>query len=58
MGILVTGATGYIGGRVIERLLEEGHQVRVLTRDYDRALARPWGDRVEIHVGDLLSPEL
>jgi uncharacterized protein YbjT (DUF2867 family) len=57
MKILVTGATGYIGGRVIERLLEEGHQVRVLTRDYDRALARPWGDRVEIHVGDLLSPE-
>ena len=57
MTILVTGATGYIGGRVIERLLEDGHQVRVLTRDRDRALARPWGARVELYVGDLLSPE-
>ena len=32
MRVLVTGATGYIGGRLIPRLLDEGHQVRVLVR--------------------------
>ena len=31
--ILVTGATGYIGGRLVPRLLEEGVSVRCLTRD-------------------------
>ncbi|MCE2488055.1 MAG: NAD-dependent epimerase/dehydratase family protein, partial [Desulfurellaceae bacterium] len=29
--ILVTGATGYIGGRLVPRLLQEGYRVRVLT---------------------------
>ncbi|MGB1841184.1 MAG: SDR family oxidoreductase [Longimicrobiales bacterium] len=57
MKILVTGATGYIGGRIIPRLLEEGHAVRILTRDRERALARPWGQAVEICVGDVLQPE-
>ena len=33
MHILVTGATGYVGGRLIPRLLERGHQVRVFVRD-------------------------
>ena len=33
MRILVTGATGYVGGRLIPRLLERGHQVRVFVRD-------------------------
>lgn len=55
--ILVTGATGYIGGRIIPRLLAEGHTVRILTRDRDRALARPWGAEVDIFVGDVLRPE-
>lgn len=57
MRVLVTGATGYIGGRVIPRLLAEGHSVRILTRDRERALARPWGAQVEVAVGDLLQPE-
>lgn len=57
MRVLVTGATGYIGGRVVERLLEEGHDLRVLVRDQGRAGARPWGPRVEIHEGDLSRPE-
>lgn len=57
MKVLVTGATGYIGGRIIPRLLVDGHSVRILTRDRARALARPWGDKVEIFVGDVLQPE-
>jgi uncharacterized protein YbjT (DUF2867 family) len=54
MRILVTGATGYIGGRLIPRLLERGHQVRVLVRDRERIRGRAWADRVEIFSGDLL----
>ncbi|NTW12942.1 MAG: NmrA family NAD(P)-binding protein, partial [Anaerolineales bacterium] len=31
--ILVTGATGYIGGRLVPRLLEQGYRIRCLVRD-------------------------
>ena len=55
--ILVTGATGYIGGRLVPRLLAEGHRVRVLVRSRARALARPWADKVEIAIGDALDYE-
>src|SRR3954470_10126125 len=33
---LVTGATGYVGGRLIERLVREGRSVRALARDPSR----------------------
>ncbi len=49
---LVLGATGYIGGRLVPRLLNAGYAVRVLARDPARAAAFPWGDRVEIVGGD------
>jgi uncharacterized protein YbjT (DUF2867 family) len=54
--ILVTGGTGYIGGRLIPRLLDRGDEVRVLVRDAERIRGRPWGDRVEVFGGDLLAP--
>jgi uncharacterized protein YbjT (DUF2867 family) len=54
--ILVTGATGYIGGRLVPRLLDRGHRVRVLVRDRSRVMGRPWADRVEICVGDIEDP--
>ena len=57
MRILVTGATGYIGGRLVPRLLERGHTVRVLVRDERRMKSRSWAQDVEIHVGDLLDRE-
>ncbi len=55
--ILVTGSTGYIGGRLVPRLLELGHRVRCLVRDPVRLQGRPWCDAVEIVAGDVLQPE-
>ena len=49
--ILVTGATGYIGGRLVPRLVEAGHAVRVVARDSARLRGRFPG--VEIVEGDL-----
>ena len=57
MKVLVTGATGYIGGRLISDLLQKGIKVRVLVRDASRIEGRPWQDKVEVCVGDLLKPE-
>jgi uncharacterized protein YbjT (DUF2867 family) len=56
MRILVTGATGYIGGRLVDRLVGRGHTVRVLVRDARRLRGRSWADRVEIREGDLFDP--
>ncbi|MDX9991330.1 MAG: SDR family oxidoreductase [Anaerolineales bacterium] len=52
--ILVTGPTGYIGGRLIPRLLEAGYAVRVLARDPDRLGGRAWLDKVEVVQADAL----
>jgi uncharacterized protein YbjT (DUF2867 family) len=52
--ILVTGATGYVGGRLVPRLLAAGHRVRCLVRDAARLQGRPWVDQVEIVQGDVL----
>lgn len=54
MHILVTGATGYVGGRLVDKLLEGDHDVRVLVRDAERARARSWAADVEIVQGDLM----
>ncbi len=55
--ILVTGATGYVGGRLIPRLLEAGYRLRVLARDPSRLQGRPWLGQVEVAQGDALQPE-
>jgi len=55
--ILVTGATGYIGGRLVPRLLDLGYHVRCLVRDPSRLQGRPWHNTVEIVAGDVLQPE-
>ncbi|MEM8738427.1 MAG: DUF2867 domain-containing protein [Planctomycetota bacterium] len=57
MDVLVTGATGYIGGRLVPMLLEAGHRVRVLVRERDPVRGRPWEHEVEVVRGDLLAPE-
>ncbi|MEO7992945.1 MAG: DUF2867 domain-containing protein [bacterium] len=58
--ILVTGATGYIGGRLIPRLLEAGYLVRAFVRDPARLALRPWmqveaARPVEVVAGDALT---
>jgi len=54
--ILVTGATGYVGGHLVPRLLKEGYCVRVLVRDTGKAFESPWGSDVEVAQGDVLEP--
>ncbi|MGR8012132.1 SDR family oxidoreductase [Streptomyces hypolithicus] len=44
---LVTGATGYIGGRLVPELLAAGHQVRCLARTPAKLRDHPWADRAD-----------
>src|SRR3954468_15788461 len=44
---LVTGATGYVGGRLVPELLAAGHRVRVMTRSSERVHDQPWSARGE-----------
>ncbi len=53
---LVTGASGYIGGRLVPELLGVGYQVRCLARDPGKLADRPWSDAVEIARGDAMDP--
>ncbi len=57
--VLVTGATGYIGGRLVPRLLEAGYRVRCLARARGKLAAHVWAadPRVEIVEGDVGEPE-
>lgn len=55
--ILVTGATGYVGGRLVPALLDSGFRVRILVRDKDRIQGRSWQGSVEVFEGDVLQPE-
>lgn len=52
---LVTGATGYVGGRLVPLLLEQGYDVTVLARTPDKLRNVPWVDRVTIVAGDSAS---
>lgn len=55
--MLVTGSTGYIGGRLVPRLLAAGFAVRVLVRTPQKLRDVPWADQVEIVQGDLEDAE-
>jgi uncharacterized protein YbjT (DUF2867 family) len=54
--VLVAGATGGVGKRVVRRLLAKGYRVRAIARDPGRAKAL-LGDKVEIVFGDITIPE-
>ncbi|MGW1994140.1 SDR family oxidoreductase [Embleya sp. NPDC001921] len=53
---LVTGATGYLGGRLVPELLAAGYRVRCMARTPDKLRDHPWADRVEIVRADVLDP--
>ncbi|WP_277245529.1 SDR family oxidoreductase [Micrococcus terreus] len=55
--VLVTGATGYIGGRLVPELLAAGFTVRVSARNLDDLRTRPWFDQVEHATADLQEPD-
>lgn len=48
--VFVTGATGYIGGRLVPRLLERGYAVRCLTRSARKLASRPWAEHPALEV--------
>jgi uncharacterized protein YbjT (DUF2867 family) len=50
---LVTGATGYIGGRLVPELLDAGHRVRCLARSPGKLRDHPWSDQAEVVKGDV-----
>jgi uncharacterized protein YbjT (DUF2867 family) len=54
---LVTGASGYIGGRLVPELLSAGYTVRCMARDPAKLGNRPWSDQVEIAKADVTDAE-
>jgi uncharacterized protein YbjT (DUF2867 family) len=48
MKVLVTGASGYIGGRLVPALLAEGHSVRCMSRNPAKLSGQPWFDDIEV----------
>ena len=57
MKALVTGATGYIGGRLVPHLLDRGVDVRCITRDPVRLQLDPWREDVEVVAADALDQD-
>ncbi|HEX6255250.1 MAG TPA: SDR family oxidoreductase [Euzebyales bacterium] len=55
--VLVLGASGYVGGRLVPRLLDAGYAIRCLARDPAKLRGTVWADRAEIVPGDLLRPD-
>ena len=57
--ILVAGATGYVGGRLIPALLDAGYTVRAMGRSLEKLACRLWGrhPKVELAKGDVLDLE-
>ena len=48
---LVTGASGYVGGRLVRALVDEKDDVRILVRDKNKIMGQPWATQVDICEG-------
>ncbi len=57
MRIAVTGATGYIGGRLVPRLIADGHDVVCLARNPGKLNGRSWSSEVDVVRADVFVPE-
>jgi uncharacterized protein YbjT (DUF2867 family) len=55
--VLVTGASGYVATRLIPFLLAKGYRVRCLVRSPEKLRNRPWLDKVEVFMGDVMNEE-
>jgi uncharacterized protein YbjT (DUF2867 family) len=57
--VLVTGSTGYVGGRLVPQLLSSGHRVRVVGRSLAKLRSRPWAAHplLEMAQADVLDLE-
>ena len=50
--ILVTGASGYVGGRLVRQLVSQDFLVRVMVRDQNKISGQPWFSSVEVAVAN------
>ncbi|GAA0976119.1 SDR family oxidoreductase [Acrocarpospora macrocephala] len=55
--VLVTGATGYVGGRLVPELIAAGHDVACVVRRPERLRDVPWAGKVRVSAGDVADPE-
>ena len=55
--VFITGATGFIGGNLVQKLLDKGYGVKILARSKKKLDKYAWKDKVEVIWGDILKPE-
>ncbi len=54
--VFITGATGFIGNNLVEKLLKKDYKVKILVRDKNLLDLFKWKDKVETIYGDILEP--
>ena len=55
--VLVTGASGYVGGRLIQELLLKGFSIRIMVRDIRKVSGQPWFSKVEVAQANAENPD-